>query len=917
MRGFSSFASRASPALRNLTENHPNQLKPFRKQNPTSNSQQIEAQKVGGKCSPNSHFNNSSFRYSSEHKFPPKSIDHKTLNQILLRKDWHLLLNHELKAGRVVLTLQSVVSILQNQENPLFSIRFYVWVLNANPLFEKNQRIRSVLANNLHRKGPVLLNTELVENIRNSGYGITEDFLCILIGSWGRLGLAKYCVEIFGQISFLGLSPTTRLYNAVLDALIKSNSLDLAYLKFQQMPSDYCKPDRFTYNILIHGVCKAGVVDEALRLVKQMASLGYAPNVFTYTILIDGYCNANRANDALRVLETMRVRKVAPSDATYRSLVHGVFRCLGKNEAFELFLGFVEREPILPKVFCDTVLHGLSSDTLAREAALFLQTCRERGYLPDTSVFNITITCLIKKLNVEETCEIVNSYLKLGLSLSLNTYLTLIETLFKEGHEREGSQYLMQMYQAGLLSNVNSFNMVIACLLKSRMTEEALDMFLGMQERGITPSLATFNTLIDGYFKAGKIDRASELLVMLLQRGFKPDIFTFSSVIDGLCRVNKIKDAFDCFAEMKEWGVSPNTVTYNILIRSMCIVGDISRSMALFRKMKADGISPDVYSFNALIQSFCKMNNIGKAQNLLVSMLALGLAPDNVTYSTLIKSMCDTGKSHDAMDIFLSMEVNGCVPDSQTCNLFVDTLVKLGQFKEAQDVASRCNQWGRFSHKAYAVYSPFNADLAASQMRKCLKRLLGLGDTRLCDVDCVRPTDVVETAGEEDDYEPQIGVIGGHPGQGTEDHGHEGGEEDHGTSADPTHIIDDALVCFYEKHLYSQCDESCRLTAKGELHVPHDHVDEFCSGPCLEETNLVLDCIDGIMDHFIFFNKATTQDVRDTILAGCGHGDKRGFFDVGEHIEADEGSGNIGSKATISVLSGILISIIGQIVLLL
>ncbi|KNA12354.1 hypothetical protein SOVF_126710 isoform A [Spinacia oleracea] len=109
----------------------------------------------------------------------------------------------------------------------------------------------------------------------------------------------------------------------------------------------------------------------------------------------------------------------------------------------------------------------------------------------------------------------------------------------------------------------------------------------------------------------------------------------------------------------------------------------------------------------------------------------------------------------------------------------------------------------------------------------------------------------------------------------------------------------------------------CRLTAKEELHVPHDHVDEFCSGPCLEETNLVLDCIDGIMDHFTFFNKATTQDVRDTILAGCGHGDKRGFFDVGEHVEADEGRGIIGSKATMTVLSGILISIIGQIVLLL
>lgn len=698
MRGFSTLASRASHAFRNLRENPSNQPKPLRDNalNLISKTYQKEAQDVRGKSS-NSYFKPSNFPSTS--KSPPKQIftgnkiDHKPFSQILLRKDWQLLLNHELKAGRVVLNPQSVVSILQNQENPLCSIRFYIWVMNINPLFERNQRIRGVLANTLYRKGPVLLSSELVEDVRSSGYRITEDFICIFIGSWGRLGLAKYCAEFFGQISFLGLSPSTRLYNALLDALIKSNSLDLAYLKFQQMPSDYCRPDRFTYNILVHGVCKAGVVDEALRLVKQMEGFGYAPNVFTYTILIDGYCNANRVDDAFRLLDTMRARKVAPNDATYRSLVHGVFHCLGPKKAFELLYAFVEKEPVLPKVACDTILYCLSNEYMASEAASFLRECKGKGYLPDSSVFNITMTCLIKKLDLKQVCEILDGFLGRGLILTLHAYLTLIETLFRGGFTREASQYLSQIFMVGLVSNVCSYNMVLDCLLKAKMTERAFTLFTEMQQSGIAPNLATFNTLIDGFFKAGEISIARELLMMLLQHGFKPDIFTFSSVLDGLCRANKIKDAFDCFAEMKEWGVSPNNVTYNILIRSLCIVGDITRSMALFRKMQSDGISPDINSFNALIQSFCKMNKIEKAQNLFVSMLALGLSPDNFTYGALIKSLCDAGRFHDAKDVFLSMEGNGCTPDSRTCNLFVDTLVKLDQLKEAQDVASKCKRW--------------------------------------------------------------------------------------------------------------------------------------------------------------------------------------------------------------------------------
>lgn len=38
----------------------------------------------------------------------------------------------------------------------------------------------------------------------------------------------------------------------------------------------------------------------------------------------------------------------------------------------------------------------------------------------------------------------------------------------------------------------------------------------------------------------------------------------------------------------------------------------------------------------------------------------------------------------------------------------------------------------------------------------------------------------------------------------------------------------------------------------------------------------MLDCIDKILTNFEFYNKASIQDVRDTIQAGCGYGQERG-----------------------------------------
>ncbi|KAK6265314.1 hypothetical protein QUC31_016151 [Theobroma cacao] len=838
MRRLSSLASRSTTSLRNLTKDPKNTT--------------ISCQ--------------SQFKSNTPVPPPPSrgnsAINHHYISQILSRNDWFLLLNHELKAKRIVLNPQFVVSLLQNQENPLYPLRFYIWVSNIDPLFAKNQSVKGVLATALYRKGPVLLSVELVKDIRNSGLVVTEDLLCILIGSWGRLGLAKYCAEIFGQISFLGISPSTRLYNAVIDALIKSNSLDLAYLKFQQMSADNCKPDRFTYNILIHGVCRTGVVDEALRLVKQMEGLGYSPNVYTYTILIDGFCNARRVDEAFRLVEMMKKRNVIPNEATVRSLIHGVFRCVAPHEAFELLIMFLEKEPMMQKLACDTLLYCLSNNSMAREAALFMKKLAGRGYLPDNSTFNLTMACLIKGLDLDETCLILDSFVELGVKLGFNTYLALIQALYNIGKFVEGDQYLDRMAKDGLLANVFSYNMVIDSFCKASMMDRARMTFREMYLRGIAPTLVTFNTIISGHCKIGEVHKAKEFLVMLLESGFDPDIFTFSSLIDGLCRAHMIDDAFDCFSEMFQWDVTPNDVTYNILIRSLCAIGDVARAMKLLRKMQATGINADIFSFNALIQSFCRMKKIEKAEKLFNSMLRLGLDPDNYTYGAFIKALCESERFDEVIRMLKSMEAKGCIPDSYTCNLVLESLVQKGCLEEARDIAKRCNRRELLSAECSRTSGGLSIRLCHNLCWKgCTYYLLGY-------------------AGKADEGLPQTG----------------------GVARDPAQIVAKALLCFNDKYIYSSCEESCRLTASGNLGVPPGYIDEYCSGPCLSETHLVLNCIENIMTNFLFYNRATIQDIRDTIQAGCGYGPERGDFNVEEHIEAE---GSSASKAATQILIGI------------
>lgn len=107
------------------------------------------------------------------------------------------------------------------------------------------------------------------------------------------------------------------------------------------------------------------------------------------------------------------------------------------------------------------------------------------------------------------------------------------------------------------------------------------------------------------------------------------------------------------------------------------------------------------------------------------------------------------------------------------------------------------------------------------------------------------------------------------------------GDEGH----NPIQIAEKALQCFNDKNIYSSCEEAYRLTQSGNLNVPLEYTDQYCGGPCLSETHHVLDCINGVLSHFLFYNQATVRDVEETIKEGCSYGPKRGDFNVAEHIQ--------------------------------
>ncbi|TXG65304.1 hypothetical protein EZV62_006579 [Acer yangbiense] len=105
----------------------------------------------------------------------------------------------------------------------------------------------------------------------------------------------------------------------------------------------------------------------------------------------------------------------------------------------------------------------------------------------------------------------------------------------------------------------------------------------------------------------------------------------------------------------------------------------------------------------------------------------------------------------------------------------------------------------------------------------------------------------------------------------------------------PGQMVAKALLCFSNKFVYSGCEEEFRLNESGNLNVPVEATELFCNGPCLAETQFVLNCVDRVFSNFLFFNKARVGDVRTALNMGCSQTDQRGYFNVGRYITGNNG----------------------------
>ncbi|KAG6759760.1 hypothetical protein POTOM_036249 [Populus tomentosa] len=163
---------------------------------------------------------------------------------------------------------------------------------------------------------------------------------------------------------------------------------------------------------------------------------------------------------------------------------------------------------------------------MPREAGALSRKLGEGGYLPDISTFNIPVTCLLKGLDVNETCGILDSFIEQGRGMEGDPQC---DERGSKGFQSDAEVFLPTLLLLQMLLERGlklTFSLIIDGLCQAQQVDDALVCFSEMVEWGISLNAVTHNLLIRYLCVRGDAARSMKPLLDMQKHGKSLDILS-------------------------------------------------------------------------------------------------------------------------------------------------------------------------------------------------------------------------------------------------------------------------------------------------------------------------------------------------------------------------------------------------------
>ena len=450
------------------------------------------------------------------------------------------------------------------------------------------------------------------------------------------------------------LVPNDITFNTMIDALVKSNKMKLAFDLFEEMQHVFkIQPDMFTYSSLIKGIkspesyLAEDNLQKVLSLLQQIKENDLAKgDEILFNCVIDACFKFGDYQKAVQIYQDMLENDIKPSAITYGIMIKGYGQFKSLENAMKIYQ-IMKAENI--------------------------------------KVNEITLGCLIdaciKCGNLNKALEIIEE--QKNVQMNTIIYTTLLKGFTKERNIAKALEtFSIMKGSSEMKPNIVTYNSLLDCAVQCNEFNKMDEIFKDICENekknpDCSPDLITYSTYVKGLCRCKRIDEAYNMFLMLRNsKSYQVDEVLYNSLLDGLIKSHKNEQALNIYNLMQQDKIKPSNVTYSILIKLFSNQGDVDKALAILNEMKQANLKPGLIVYTCLIQTCVKHKRTNLIIQLYNEMVANGIKGDSVFYNTLISGLVFNYFLKEASELTMFTLEKGIILNNDVYNNVLRNLCK-------------------------------------------------------------------------------------------------------------------------------------------------------------------------------------------------------------------------------------------------
>ncbi|TGJ87706.1 hypothetical protein E0Z10_g1012 [Xylaria hypoxylon] len=359
-----------------------------------------------------------------------------------------------------------------------------------------------------------------------------------------------------------------RQHPQLIDSFIKIRMMlkqpDKAIVAWNLLGKVGLKPSLRTWNLMLDGLRKTGNIDGVKNIWAKLARSGLKLDTAIWTTRVAGLIDCGDIEGGLHALEEMaRLWEKDPNNTAVAPTIEPVNAALSglvqrkQKDAAEKLLAWASRKGIEPDIFTfNTMLRLLIRDEHRDEdIETLFATMRAQGLHANEATFTIVLDASFSKDDIRDpedqanaVADVASAMAAAGLELNMRTYGKMIYLLLRSNATVAAMAVVNHLYNRNLELSPHIYTMLIEhCFQQNPPALDSVHLFVQRRRHLDFDDMdhIFYDRLVNNYTLVGETQAALDIYKHVTRAGSSVNLPTLNELLHALLRQDRLEDARD------------------------------------------------------------------------------------------------------------------------------------------------------------------------------------------------------------------------------------------------------------------------------------------------------------------------------------------------------------------------------------